>query len=38
MGSRELYKRARRIRVILGLILAAGIVAIMMIAYAYTPN
>jgi hypothetical protein len=38
MGSRELYKRARRIRLAFGLILATGIVTIMVIAYAYTPS
>jgi hypothetical protein len=38
MGSRNLYKRARRIRLLVGLTLATGIVAIIVVAYAYAPS
>ena len=38
MSSRNLYKRALRIRIAVGLLLVAGIVAILVIAATYTPN
>ena len=38
MSSRNLYKRALRIRIAVGLLLVAGIFAILVIAATYTPN
>ena len=38
MGSRELYKRRERTRLVIGAILVAGIIAIVLIAAAYSPS
>lgn len=38
MSSRNLYKRALRIRIAVGLVLVAGIVTILVIAATYSPS
>ena len=38
MSSRNLYKRALRMRIAVGLVLVAGIVAILVIAATYSPS
>ena len=38
VSSRKIYKQAQRVRIFTGAILLAGIIAIMFVAYTYSPS
>ena len=38
VSSRKIYQQARRVRILTGAILLAGIIAIMVVAYTYSPS